>query len=163
MDDTPLTPNDEAKPFSATVINLDGVRIKWGRTRPGDGKKCEHRTLIYSTEEKRVWCEDCKRTIENWDALMTVIRHFQMMEQEARSKNRQADDALKHTARLRATKALDKAWSGNVYAVACPHCRGGLLPEDFANGARSMTSREIEIQRRKKAADRTRASEPESK
>lgn len=149
-DDIPLEPDDTARPFGATVIDLGEVRIAWGRTKLRAGKKCEHRTLVYSTEEKRVWCEDCKRTVENWDALMMVVKYFRAMEDAARSKNAKADEALKSTARLRATKALDKAWSGNVYAVACPHCRGGLLPEDFADGARSMTSREIEIRRRQK-------------
>lgn len=113
-DDIPLEPDDGARPFGATVIDLGEVRIAWGRTKPRAGKACEHRTLVYSTEDKRVWCEDCKRTVENWDALMMIVKYFRTMEDAARSKNAKADEALKSTARLRATKALDKAWSGNV-------------------------------------------------
>lgn len=51
-------------------------------------------------------------------------------------------------ARLRAVKALDKAWSGNVMAVDCPHCRWGLLPEDFVTGGIGQQSRELETARR---------------
>lgn len=52
-------------------------------------------------------------------------------------------------ARLRAVKALDKAWSGKTMAVPCPHCDGGLLPEDFVT-IRSATSRDLELARRRR-------------
>jgi hypothetical protein len=34
----------------------------------------KHLALVYSTQERRMWCEDRERTIDNFDALMTTIR-----------------------------------------------------------------------------------------
>lgn len=47
-------------------------------------------------------------------------------------------------------KELDRAWHKGAYAVACPHCRGGLLPEDFADSGLALISREMEEARRKR-------------
>lgn len=151
MSDEPLEPCDLGKPFIADVIDLEGVRIAWGRNTKPAGQRCKHRNMVYSSDEKRVWCQDCQRTIENWDAFMVLVENFRSMERTARAKLAEADEAMKATARLRATKALDKVWSGNVMAVACPHCRGGLLPEDFVNGGSAAWARDLELARRRKA------------
>lgn len=148
--DPPLVAREDAQPFRAEVIDLDGIRIRWGRPIPG-ARKCEHKHMVYCQDERRVWCENCKRTIDNFDALMVVVYHLENMQREANAKLRAAEEAARHAARLRAVKALDRAWSGNVAAVGCPHCGGGLLPEDFVNGGFSSTSREIEIARRRAA------------
>lgn len=150
-DDLPLEELPDAGQYHGTVIDLDGVRIKLGRTPYRAGKPCEHKSLIYCQSERRIWCEECKRTIDNFDAFLTYTRHFSSMVREAESKLRTADDALKATVHRRATKHLDHAWSGGLCAVACIHCGGGLLPEDYADGVKARTSRELEMQRRKKS------------
>lgn len=137
----------------AHIIDLAGVRVRWGRSKQLFHERCKHMNLIYDTTDRRVWCDDCKRTIENFDALMVLIRTYQEMLGEARRMRDAAAAALASTVNRRAVKHLDKAWSGQVMAVGCPHCRGGLLPEDFADGVRSMTSRDLEIARRKRARE----------
>jgi len=135
------------------VIDLAEVRIRWGRSTVPFNQKCEHKNLTYNNTERRVWCDDCSRTIDNYDALMVVVNHFDKMDQEARRRYRDATEAFNKSARLRATKELDRVWSGNVMAVACPHCKKGLLPEDFAGGASACWSRELEIAERKKRTE----------
>jgi ribosomal protein S27E len=155
MSDVPLLPyvprDGDTRPI-ATVVDLAGVKLRWGARDHKAPRPCEHLSLVYNQTERRVWCEDCNATVEGFDAFMTITKHFERMMSDAQHKSRTASEALRHSARLRATKELDRTWSGNVMAVACPHCRGGLLPEDFAGGAGSAWSRELEIARRKKAA-----------
>jgi ribosomal protein S27E len=162
MTDTPKDPPLEVLPdggcYVGVVVDLDSVRIRSGRT-PYRVKTCEHKALIYNQTERRVWCENCERTIDNFDAFLIFTRRFEAMERDASHKMATANEALKSVARLRATKHLDRAWSGHQMAVSCPHCRGGILPEDFANGCNTC-SREIEVAKRaRKVADRPRQAE----
>jgi ribosomal protein S27E len=143
--DPPLVASDDVR--VATIIDLAGVRVRMGFPAP-KAKICEHKTLIYSVHERLVWCEDCEQLIDAFSALMTIVRQFDAMVSAARSANRKANEALGAVARLRAVKTLDRVWSGNTMAVQCPHCKGGLLPEDFANGASASWARELEIKDR---------------
>jgi hypothetical protein len=113
------------------VVDLASVRIRLGRT-PFKAKACEHRSLIDSPAERRVWCEDCERTIDNFDAFLIFTRKFEEMLQEARHRMQVANEAMKSSVRRRVTKELDRAWSN--MAVCCPHCHGGLLPRILPEG-----------------------------
>lgn len=150
-EDVPLIADPMATPFGSPVIDLAEVRIRFGRADRKVGIPCAHKNLTYSREERRVWCDDCERTVDTFDALMTVAAHFHKMEYAAQAKMHRATEALKATVTRRAAKVIDKAWSGNQMAIACPHCRTGLLPEDFENGG-SQVSAEIERARRNRPA-----------
>jgi hypothetical protein len=148
--DIPLFADEGGTPFGSPVIDLAEMRIKFGRSDTKVGKPCEHRAVIYSRSERRVWCEDCERTIDTFDAFMTVVAHFHSMEAAAKAKLAAAKTAEALTINLRSAKVFDKAWRGpHQMAVACPHCRGGLLPEDFIHGG-SQRSAELERARRAK-------------
>lgn len=152
--DLPLVCEEMSTPFGAAVIDLAEVRIRFGITDRKAGRPCEHRQLIYSQSERRVWCEGCERTIDSFDAFMTITHHFQAMERAVRSKLERAKAALEATVTRRAAKVIDRAWSGNQMAIQCPRCRAALLPEDFADGC-AQTSAEIERARRKAATHDT--------
>lgn len=147
--DPPLEVLPDGGSYVGVVVDLDSVRIRTGRT-PFRMKTCQHKRMIYNQTERRIWCEDCERTIDNFDAFQTLTRHFEAMERDARHKLSTAQEALAGSARLRATKELDRIWSGRRMAPCCPHCNGGLIPEDFAGGVRSTTSLEFEIAKRKR-------------
>lgn len=153
MRDDPIDAEQGSAPFVSEVIDLDGVRVRFGRSR-ACFPACEHKRLVYSTAEKRIWCEDCQNTVENFDAFMTLTRYFGGMVRAVRKMTQEAEGALASTVRRRATKVLDHAWSSRLEAVGCPHCSRGILPEDFAGGIRSRTSREMEMARRKRDSQR---------
>lgn len=138
------------KDFPDHVIDLAERRIAAG-SRPHSVKKCEHKSMLYSDSTRSIWCEDCERSIDAFDAFCIMVKDFMRMTWDINAKMRKADEALKSTIITRAAKALDKAWRGNVKAVPCPHCRGGLLPEDFSEASFGFTSREIELKRRENA------------
>lgn len=147
-EDSPLEALNTEGMYRANVIDLDGVRIKAGHT-PYKTKACDHLQLIFSLGERRVWCESCERTIDNFDAFMTFVNHLDRMVLAARHDLDTAERALAATVRMRATKELDRMWAGKRMVPCCPHCHGGLLPDDFAGGACSATSYELEVARRK--------------
>jgi hypothetical protein len=153
MSDDPMEPVPSGGMFRNVVIDLAEVQIQHGRT-PYKVRRCEHCRVFYSQSERRVWCRDCEQTVDPFDAFKMLASRFHEMLSAAERKMTKADEALKKTARLRATKELDRMWSGHQMAPSCPHCGGGLLPEDFADGAASAVSREIEEARRRAAAKR---------
>lgn len=147
--DTPLVPDEN--PRGAQVVDLAGVRVRWGQPPHRSPPPCKHLDLSYCSSDRRVWCLSCERTLDSFDAFMVLAKNFQDMERDAAHKKFQLDEALRGAARKRATKELDRVWStqGGM-AAACPHCKGGLLPEDFANGVGVVWCRELEMARRAK-------------
>jgi ribosomal protein S27E len=143
----PLIHQPGSEPFGQPVIDLAEVRIRMGYSDHKVGAPCKHHALIYNTTERRIWCEDCERTIDSFDAFMTVVGNFHPMINAAKHALKRAKDAEAQTITLRAAKVFDKAWRGNQMAVSCPHCSTGLLPEDFMSGG-SQVSAEIERARR---------------
>lgn len=150
-DDIPLISRPDSTPFGAPVIDLAEVRIRLGFPDIKPGKQCEHVHLIYSKSDRRVWCEDCERTLDNFDAFLIFTTHFHEMERAAIGKIKRAKEAEQAVVHRKAAKVFDRAWSGHQMAVACPHCRLGLLPEDFADGG-AQCSAEIERARRRRDA-----------
>lgn len=149
--DDPIEPCESEGHYVAEVIDLAGIRVQWGLPKVRAPHACRHVNLTYSSEQRRVWCKDCERTIENFDAFMVLVNGHREMVADARHKSAQAAVAMTATIHRRATKAIDRIWSGHVMAICCPHCQGGLLPEDFADGIGSQISREFEIARRRRA------------
>lgn len=143
----PIEENAGLTPFGSPVIDLAEMRIAFGRGK--DFKKvCKHRSLTYDPSERRIWCKECESTVDNFDAFMTLVGHFHEMERAARAKLARAAEVEKATLVKKASRELDRRWNKRPpMAVACPHCRGGLLPEDFEDGGWAM-SREMGIARR---------------
>jgi hypothetical protein len=105
--DPPLEVLPHGGCYLSEVVDLASVRIRLRRTL-FKAKVCEHRPLIYSPTERRVWCEDCERTIDDFDAFVIFTRKFEDMLREARHKMQVADEAMKSSVRRRATKQLDR-------------------------------------------------------
>ncbi|MHC2016276.1 hypothetical protein [Methylobacterium sp. CM6247] len=149
MSDEPIIPPAETDRFVCDVIDLASVRVEWGRNQ-NPKAKCAHKSLVYNEGESRVWCQDCERTVENFDAFMVIARSFQAMIAEVRRKNAKADEAMTATVNRRAAKEMERTWNAKM-GVVCPHCRDVLLPEDIEKGTSSF-SREMELARRARAA-----------
>lgn len=150
-DDRPMIPKTPEERMSADVIDLAGVRVHRGYT-PGGGY-CQHAKLTYSQQERRIWCEDCKRTVEGFDAFMVLVRNFGAMVRHAQAEQRRLDDACAKHSHLIATRQVEKAWRGKTFAILCPHCNGGILPEDWADGGPGHRHRDAELARRGRKSD----------
>lgn len=140
--------------YRHNVVDLDGVRVAVG-WRKRTAKVCGHKRLVYGATERLIECADCQQPVDAFDAFMVLTKHFEGMLSEARSRQFRADEALAATVHLRAAKEVERLWRRGM-APHCPTCRGGLLAEDFANGASATGADFIRAARKRaKEADPT--------
>jgi len=127
------------------VVDIGDIRVARGLSRRAYSG-CQHRQLVYDKNERRVWCKDCERDIESFDAFELVVAQFYDAKRHYETMQREVEEAQQHNLHLIACKNLDHVWRGKM-VPACPHCKAGLLPEDFKTiGTRY--SGELERQRR---------------
>lgn len=153
--DDPIVPADQnSTPFGekVNVLEIDNFRVKFGRPKRKHSD-CSHNSLIYNTADRRIWCEDCETTIDNFSAFMRIRDIWASADDEIRRREQAVQEAEKHAILSRAAKAVDKAFRQRGHVPVCPHCSHALLPEDVLRLDRGqMVSKEIEIARRKRAA-----------
>jgi len=153
-DPPPLEPLVDGGMYRHNVIDLAGVRIQMGRTPyKAEREKCRHKQLVYNISERRIWCEECERPVEAFDAFAMIVAHFNEMETDARCAWREAQGAKNSTLIRRAAKELDRTWAGGMLPC-CPHCSRGLMAHDFANGAASCISADLERGYRRRDIDK---------
>ena len=123
------------------VVNIGDYRVSRGMTRrPFSG--CPHRTMSYDTNERRIWCRDCERDVEPFDAFSGLCQEYHEAFAKLQKRFRELEEAEKFQIRSLAAKAIDKAWRKRNMVPACPHCRGGLFPEHFKDGCLTMLGRD---------------------
>ncbi len=147
--DTPIEEREYS--HGINVVNIEDIRIARGVAKY-DKPNCRHKNLVYSQDERRVFCTDCKSTVDNFDAFMNLVNVFSAAKNRCDKKEAELNDALKYNIRRVATKKIDEAWLSHTTVPCCPHCHTGLLPEDVMNITR-YKSKEMEIARRKKQLD----------
>lgn len=138
--DPPITPADFIS--GVKVIDFGEARIARGYTRR-PYSSCKHLNLVYDTQERRVWCEDCERNVDPFDAFKILVENYAAAEGKVNRLKQEATEAAKFSIRSRAAKAIDDIWRKRRMVPCCPHCTGPLLPEFFANGVGSTASAEI--------------------
>jgi hypothetical protein len=150
--DVEIEPYDDgARAFGRPVIDFETIRIQAGRTPFKSREKvCQHNSLVYNDSERRVWCQDCRTTVDPYDAFMRIVMQWHHIQGAINGKLATAKEAMDATLVRRSAKNLDRSW-GRKMAPNCPHCKNGLLPEDFdfPGGVRSSRSRELEEARRR--------------
>jgi len=115
------------------VVDIGDLRVASGRTRR-PFSVCRHLNVVYDTQERRIWCKDCERDIEPFDAYVALVRSYERAITQLDAERENIETAKAFTPRQRATKALDEAWRKRNTQPACPHCRKELNAKDFANG-----------------------------
>lgn len=131
--------------YGIKVVDIGDLRVARGKSRRPPSV-CKHQRLVFDTEERRIYCEDCKTDVEAFDAFLQLVDRHHVLDAKAQ---RVREDAA-HTVISRAAKRMDDAWRSKKMAPMCPHCRAPILPEDVVNGV-AMASKEFE-QRRRTAA-----------
>lgn len=124
-----------------TVIDIGDVRVARGLTRRHHSS-CPHRRILYDNKERRIWCKDCEREVESFDAFVMLVEQFDSAQKKVKRREEAVAAAETFKVRMLATKVLDEAWRSHSMVPACPHCGSGLFPEDFKGGIRASLSRE---------------------
>lgn len=138
------------------VVDIGDIRVARGFSRRAY-TGCHHKYIHYDKTERRVWCKDCERDIEAFDAFELLVAQFYDAKSHYEKMQGQADEAVNHTIHLIACKNLEHVWRGKM-VPACPHCKEGLFAEDFRTiGTRY--SKELALQARiNKEKQRTKGS-----
>ncbi|WP_417491832.1 hypothetical protein [Maricaulis sp.] len=131
-----------------TVIDIGDIRVARGLTRRPHSA-CSHHHMVYDQRERRIWCRDCERDVEPFDAFTALIGNCDDFLQMVERKAAEVAEARDHSLHLIAARNLEKIWRSRRMAPCCPHCDRGLLPDDFKITP-ACTSAEIERQRRKR-------------
>ena len=129
--DPPITPLDYVA--GVTVINFGDVRVARGMSRRHHSS-CPHIQLIYDQNERRIWCKDCERDVEPFDAFRQLAERASAVCAELRRREQEISEAEKFNIRTLAAKKIDEAWRSHKMVPSCPHCHHGLFPDDFKNG-----------------------------
>lgn len=123
-----------------TVVDIGDIRVARGMTRRAYSG-CRHVRLMYDSAERRVWCKDCERDVEPFDAFKSLVENYDAVYKGLVAREERLSEAERFQMRSLAAKAMDEAWRSRKHVPACPHCSNGLFPEDFKNGV-GMVGRE---------------------
>lgn len=129
------------------VIDIGDIRVARGLSRR-PFSSCQHRQLVYDKNERRIWCKDCEKNIEAFDAFEQLVANFHAKADELERRAQKIEEAEAHQIIRIAAKRLDEIYRRKRMVPACPHCSGGLLPEDVPHIG--TVSREWELVRRKR-------------
>jgi len=120
-----------------TVIDIGDVRVARGLSRR-HYSSCPHRAMVYDNNERRIWCRDCEKDVEPFDAFENLVKQYDKAHSSLVKRQKEVSEAEKFQIRTIAAKKMDEAWRSRTTVPACPHCGLGLFPEDFKLGPSSL-------------------------
>lgn len=129
-----------------TVVDIGDLRIARGMSRRPHSS-CQHPQLHYDNHERRIWCKDCERNIEPFDAFRMLVDRYGAALDNIKRREQALREAEAFKVRTIAAKKMDEAWRHRDMVPSCPYCHNGLLPEDFKAGI-SMIDKEFARLRR---------------
>jgi hypothetical protein len=116
-----------------SVVDIGDVRVARGLTRRHHSS-CRHLSLVFDNAERRVWCKDCERDVEPFDAFTILVANYSNALDAIKRREAIVSEAEKFQIRSIAAKNIDQAWRHRTMVPACPHCHHGLFPENFKHG-----------------------------
>lgn len=134
--------------YGVKVIDIGDYRVARGFTRRASSG-CPHHSLVYDNQERRIWCKDCEKDVEPFDAFKGIAENFSKQTSILQRRENKINEAEQHNLISLAAKVIDEAWRRKKMIPCCPHCNAGLMPEDFKGGIIRSTGREYELARRK--------------
>lgn len=149
MSDEPI--EEQSYLNGVTVVDIGDIRIARGLTRR-PYSACRHKRLRYDPRERRVWCADCEKDVDSFDAFVQLTEQYHLAYEDMKDRRKKLDEAERFQARLIATKTIEKAWRSPNMVPACPNCGNGLFPEDF-RASPAMIGKDFARARRGKATE----------
>lgn len=131
------------------VVDIGDLRVARGKSRR-PRTTCKHNRLVYDENERRIWCKDCESDVEPFDAFIGLVENFFYKESDLRSRQAKLEELENYNIRRIAAKNLEAVWNKKRVLPACPHCRRGLMPDDFRDGAILKTGKQFELAKREK-------------
>lgn len=128
-------PPIEPQPYlgGVKVVDIGDVRVARGMSRR-HYSSCQHRRMVYDGAERRIWCQDCERDVEAFDAFKGLIEGYNHALVALERREESIASLEKFKLRTIAARKMEEAWRHKNMVPACPHCHNGLFPEDFKSG-----------------------------
>jgi hypothetical protein len=143
MTNEPIEPQNYL--HGVNVVDFGDVRVSRGKTRR-EFSGCGHKKLNYDQMERRIWCSDCEKDVDPFDALMLMLEHYDSACKHLEEKSKRIMEASEFRCRSLAAKNIDEVWRRRKVVPVCPHCKHGLFPEYFAQKV-AVTGREYALKR----------------
>jgi hypothetical protein len=115
------------------VVDFGDYRVQRGFSRRAHSG-CAHNNVLYDEKERRIWCSDCERDVEPFDAFLSLIEPYSRAVEKLERRYERLKEAESFQIRSVAAKNIDEAWRKRDMVPSCPHCGHGLFPESFKNG-----------------------------
>lgn len=113
-----------------TVVDIGDLRVSRGMTRR-PASVCRHNRVTYDTSERRIWCRDCEKDVDPFDAFKNLSENYNRVYSSIQKERKELDEIGQFKIISIAAKTIDKAWRSHSMVPACPACGNGLFPEDF--------------------------------
>lgn len=126
--------------YGVKVVDFGDYRVARGFSRRAYSG-CRHHALVYDQNERRIWCKDCERDVETFDAFLGLVEPYARALSNLQDREQKIEEAEKFSIRSIAAKNIDQAWRHRNMVPCCPHCGHGLFPESFKTGC-SMQGKE---------------------
>ena len=120
-----------------TVVDIGDYRVSRGKTRR-ERSGCNHASVSYDPSERRIWCRDCERDVDPFDAFCLLAENYSSVVDSLDARMERVKEAEGFVLRSIAAKKVDQAWRSRNSVPACPHCHQGLFPEHFKNGMTTL-------------------------
>lgn len=129
-DKTPIVETDN-------VVDIGDLRVARGYSRRPI-MMCHHHQIVIDEKERRLWCKDCEQEVDPYDYIKVFITQYRIARSKLIQERDEIEESKRFSARLIATRVLEKAWRKKNTVPCCPHCKRGISPEDVAQGVQSM-------------------------
>ena len=130
------------------VVDIGDYRVARGLSRRAH-PSCDHTRLVYDIQERRIWCKDCEKDVEAFDAFKGIVSNFAAQIKILERREEAVAEAESYNLISIAAKNIDEAWRKKKMIPCCPHCKRGIMPEDFKSGITHYVGKEYEVVRRK--------------
>lgn len=117
------------------VLDFEGFKAQRALATHNKFEGCRHSKTAYSTQERRIWCQDCMIELEPFDVLTMLLDSYSAAIHNLEVKKKQFIDDRNKALRSIAAKSFDDIYRSRNDVPACPHCKEALLPEDVTSGA----------------------------
>lgn len=129
--------NDDSGDMPHNVVNIGDYLFEkrdtsYGRVIVGGVSEtvCTHPSLWMDSNGQIVSCKDCGKQVSAYWALERCLNEYRRRWNELNRKARAQSEIATKTLRLKAARAMDKAWQRRGSVPSCPHCDRGIFPTD---------------------------------
>lgn len=115
------------------VFNIEDYRITVRKDNHGvlfPSDPCPHTHLFFDENGQTVECQDCKKQLTAWWALMAMSGGLKRMRQRLDAEAKQLEEEKAKTVTHKATLKVQQAWRKHNMLPCCPHCLHAIRPED---------------------------------